>query len=233
DQLITLKKADSIIAVSTKGFHTLKDRYKVDPKNLQLVYNGIDLKKFFISEREERIPVVAMVAHLSVFKGWFDFLAIIERLMVLGLKFKAWIIGEGELKKELELEVQKKKLNDVVLFKGNVNDVNLCMAFIDVFLFTSHREGLSVAVIEALASGLPIVATNVGGIHEQVEHNKNGFIFRLNQLDEMVNAVSYLLENRQMRTIMGKASRKIAEQKFSEEQMVSSYVSIYRELVKE
>ncbi len=233
DERITLRKADAIIAVSQKGFDTLQNKYGVKYNKLKLVYNGIDLDKFSFQSRPTRKPVIGMVAHFSIFKGWFDFIAIIELLHKKGLQFQAYIIGDGELKQQLQEEVAKKNLTEIILFKGNVRNVNECLADMDIFLFTSHREGLSVAIIEALASGLPVVASDVGGIHEQVYHEENGFIYSKGSIQQMADAVSLLINDEKLRRRMGEISRSIAAEKFSQQQMISSYVNIYMQLLKD
>jgi len=232
DEHITLKKADKIIAVSQNGFDILKNRYHVKEDKLKMVYNGVDLERFSFHDRPQRIPVIGMVAHLSVFKGWFDFIAVIELLYKQGLHFQAHIIGDGELKKALQDEVLRRNLSGTILFMENVSNVNECLAEMDIFLFTSHREGLSVAVIEALASGLPVVASKVGGIREQVRHGENGFIYNRGDIRQMADAVAQLIQNEELRRTMGEASRNIAVANFSEQEMISSYVTLYKELVK-
>jgi glycosyltransferase involved in cell wall biosynthesis len=236
DRLITLPLAHKIIAVSQKGFSHLRDHCCVDAEKLELIWNGIDLKRMSVkvespghSLQPDARPIrLGMIAQLTPPKGWFDFLEVIARLKSRGNSVQGVIVGDGPLRSELMQKAEALGLRDDVVFEGFVEDVReLCRSF-DVLLFTTHREGLSVAVIEALATGLPIVATEVGGIREQVFDGANGFIVQVGEFDAMVTACEKLIANPELRVRMGRESRKIAEDRFSEDRMLEQYVECYR-----
>ena len=103
----------------------------------------------------------------------------------------------------------------------------------DLFLFTSRREGLSVAVLEALASGLPIVATDVGAIREQVEDGRNGYVVAVGDCEAMAGKCAELIRTPSLRASMGHSSRTIVEHHFSEQRMLRQYVDCYRAVARD
>lgn len=236
DRFITLPMAHKIIAVSQKGLSHLREHCGVHASKLELIWNGIDLKRMTVkfekpgnSPQPNSQPIrLGMIAQLFPPKGWFDFLEVIARLKSRGNSVQGVIVGDGPLLSELIQRAEALSLCDEIVFEGFVEDVReLCCSF-DVLLFTSHREGLSVAVIEALATGLPIVATDVGGIREQVFDEVNGFVVQVGEVDAMVLACEKLIADPALRLRMGRESRKIAEDRFSEDRMLEQYVECYR-----
>jgi glycosyltransferase involved in cell wall biosynthesis len=141
------------------------------------------------------------------------------------------IVGEGEQRAALELAVRARQMSGYVTFTGYRSDVRELYKTMDLFLFTSHREGLSVAIIEALASGLPIVATDVGGIREQVKNGQNGYVVSVRDIPQMVEYCKTIIANPDARRQMGKASRTIAEERFGEIRMRDEYLACYRKAV--
>ena len=238
DQYITLKLANRIVAVSELGRRILFNRYKVLSSKIQVIHNGIDLNKFEIQKNNKRTKVfnsyvnIGMVAHLSPFKGWYDFINVINLINnSTPNRIKAFIIGDGIMRKELESEVLKLGLNGVINFTGYKDNIRELLSNLDLFLFTSHREGLSVAVLEALSSGLPIIATNIGGINEQINIGKNGFVLEKGDIAGMANKCNQLISNEELRLKMGIESRKIAEQRFSEKRMLLEHVECYKDIL--
>jgi glycosyltransferase involved in cell wall biosynthesis len=101
----------------------------------------------------------------------------------------------------------------------------------DVFLLTSLSEGMPLAVIEAMAAGLPVVATNVGGIAEVVDADRTGLLAPPGHADQLAEAVSRLAENVPLRRAMGQRGRERAHVAFGEERMIARYSAIYREML--
>ncbi len=234
DRTTTLRLVRRVIAVSQKGYQHLRDYCGIEERRLQRIYNGINLCRFEIRQHNEnrgesnRPPVViGMVAQLFPPKGWPDFIEAIARLRDQGDNVFGLIVGEGELRDALEADVANRGLHANIEFTGFREDVARIYHRMDLLLFTTHREGLSVAVIEALASGLPIIATDVGGIREQVEEGRNGHIVEVGDLDQIVQHCTRLIRDPVRRAAMGFASRAIAVERFSEQRMLKEYVSCY------
>jgi glycosyltransferase involved in cell wall biosynthesis len=234
DRLITLRFASQIIAVSSVGYKHLKELCGVSERKLHLVYNGIDLNRFIAKSSPECLGgnndspiVIGMVAQLLVTKGWLDFIEVIGGLLAKGYNVQGLIVGEGPLREEMRRVISEKNLNQNFEFTGYCNDVRAHLRSMDFLLFTSFREGLSVAVIEALATGLPVVATEVGGIREQVLDGVNGYVVKARNIGGMVNCCEKLINDRNLRYRMGLESRRIAEDRFSESRMLNGYIDCY------
>jgi glycosyltransferase involved in cell wall biosynthesis len=121
-------------------------------------------------------------------------------------------------------------LQEIVTFAGHLYDVEAALGCMDLFLSMSKREGLSVAVIEAMACGLPCVITNVGGAREQVEDERNGWVVQVGAIEQAVMRSEEILLDPCKREKMGQKSRQICEGRFEIETMVRQYQKIYREI---
>lgn len=231
DALTTLRWADGVVAVSLDGYDRL--RKWVAPERLHLVYNGVKPVEHVDAARFAQLTAkhhVGMVGHLLEYKGWDDFLRVAKVLTDKDLDVAWHIVGEGPERDSLQKMARDLGIADRVKFHGLLHDVTPVLASLDLFLFTSHREGLSVAVLEAMRAGLPIVATKVGGITDQVIEGENGFIIRDGDISAAAEHVSAVLNNDELRERMGAASRNRMEQHFAEEAMLSNYVDLYRRL---
>lgn len=234
----TLNNADKIIAVSINGYNHLIENENVQKEKIKLIYNGVELKKFnkFMHTCKGRfgIPhgskVVGFCAQITSSKGWEDFIVTIKLLKQKISSIVGLIVGDGPLRKHIEKYVKSLNLQKTIIFTGHLDDVRPALNSMDLFLSMSKCEGLSVAIIEAMASGLPCVATNVGGTEELVNNGKNGFIVKVGDFVSAANKSERILTNLEMHIKMSKASRKICEDKFSIERMVSQYQSLYKEV---
>jgi glycosyltransferase involved in cell wall biosynthesis len=234
DSLLTLRLADGVAAVSRDGFDRLS-RW-VDPAKLHLVHNGV--KPF------EKPPAgatltgpaarykVGMIGHLLDYKGWDDFLRVAKTVTDTGHDVAWHVVGEGPERAALERMARDLDIADRVVFHGLLYDVTPVLAALDLFLFTSHREGLSVAILEAMSAGLPVVATDVGGIGDQVIEGKNGFIVPDRDVAAAAARVAAVLDDDALRARLGATSRERMEHHFSEEAMLSNYAALYRRLAR-
>jgi glycosyltransferase involved in cell wall biosynthesis len=169
-----------------------------------------------------------MIGQLYSAKGWPDFIDVIGHLFEDGFNIRAMIVGEGELRHELEQRVLNRGLQKHIEFTGFQSNIPEILHRLDIFLLTSHTEGLPVVIIEAMASGLPVVATDIAGIGEQVEDGENGFLVQVGDTEKIAALCARLIRNPEMRSFMGKTSRAIAEKKFSEDRMLHEYVACYK-----
>ena len=230
----TLRRAAAIVAVSQDGWdHLAKDanhRHK-----LRLIYNGVDLDRFkSVGPGDRRrfgltpgSPVVGACGQLTRYKAWDEFLAAIQRLRSLVPGLQALIVGDGPLRRELEQRRDSLGLKHTVHFTGHLPDVENALACMDAYLFLSRVEGLSVALIEAMATSRACVVTDVGGAREQVADGETGFVIASGDLDSAVERVMMLLRDAALRQKMGKLGRLRAERLFDVKQMVSGYLDLY------
>lgn len=140
------------------------------------------------------------------------------------------IVGDGESKKEIYELIINKGLGRYINLLGIRNDVPKLLNSADIYLMTSKWEGLSISLIEAAASGLPIVASNVGSNSKIVKNDQNGFIIDSFEVDEYVSKILELITNQEKLYLFSEESRRIAKQ-YSIENTSNKYVEMYNKIV--
>lgn len=230
---LTLRLANKVVTVSQIGRRQLLESQASIERKTQVVYNGVDLERFGALARNRGsgsgTVVIGMVAQLTPQKAWGAFIEVIHLLRQQGIDVRGIIVGDGPLRTDLEAQCATKGIADLVDFAGFNSDVCPFLKRMDIFLFTSLWEGLSVAVIEAMASGLPIVATNVGAAREQVDES-NGSVVAPGDVENMVKACRELAQNPELRWKKGQASASKAQAMFAEDRMLTQYSNLYKEL---
>jgi glycosyltransferase EpsD len=172
-----------------------------------------------------------MVAQFAPLKNHKAFIRIIAKLHKDGLtNTRALFVGDGPLKNELIDYAKELNIRDAIIFTGNLQDVRPALFSSSVCLFPSQREGLSVALLEALCAGLPIVAYDIGGIREQVKHSENGYIAEPFNEDALYHYTKEILTSETLRNKMSTVSSEIAHERFSQATMISSYAKLYTSL---
>ena len=141
------------------------------------------------------------------------------------LKINVTIVGDGELRQEAEDFTLQNSLN-MVNFLGYRNDIPGLLAKNDVFILTSLNEGFGRVLVEAMACGLAIIATKVGGVPEIIHHGENGLLVKSRDHKQLAESILYLTQNRQKRQDIGIKNRKNAEF-YSLNHYISIVISIY------
>lgn len=208
----TLKRTDYVLVVN----QTLQEKVLelgINPDKIYITPNAVDVKKFNPQNRElppdiklsSDKPVLLFVGNLVSQKG-VKYLLDAKKLM--DTPAELVVVGDGPLRKELEMKVQNEKINDVV-FVGARRDVEKIMPSADVFVLPSVSEGSPITILEAMASGLPVVATSVGGITEVI-NVKVGMVVEPANPQEMATALNKILENNELLGEMGVTAREHA-----------------------
>lgn len=140
------------------------------------------------------------------------------------------LVGEGVLREQLEEQVKKLGLSRQVHFLGLRTDIPEVLGAMDVFVLSSDFEGNPLSVMEAMASGLPILSTAVGGVPDLIENGKEGLLVQPGEVQGLSNSMSALLVNREVRLSFGMAGARRARAKFDVSTMVHAYESLYEGL---
>jgi len=146
-------------------------------------------------------------------------------------KARLVLVGEGVLREQLEKQARKLGLSGQVHFLGLRTDVPEVLGASDIFVLSSDFEGNSLSVMEAMASGLPIVSTAVGGVPGLFENGKEGLLVQPGEVQALANSMSALLGNREARQSFGMAAARRAKAKFDVSTMVHAYEALYEGLV--
>ncbi len=136
-------------------------------------------------------------------------------------------LGDGPKMAALKDMTKKAGLEGSVFFSGRVNNVDEYLRAADVFVLASSSEGMPLAVLEAMAAGLPIAAADVGGIREIVISGENGFLFPAGDRDRLIDCLSQLLECADLRKKMGREARDTIKRRYTLKAMVDAYIALY------
>jgi len=196
---------------------------------IDVIYNGIDTEKFNPRKSNHKNLVILTVARLIPRKGLDYLIKSIPNIVKKNKNIELRIIGEGSEKKKLVELAKELGIKKYVKFVGYVPHKKLPKHYrnSDVFILPSLYEGMSNTVLEALASGLPIITTNTGGTKELID--KNGIIIKKSSIIEIENAILSLTDKKRLK--MGEISRKTAL-KFTWKEVADRYFKIYKELIK-
>jgi L-malate glycosyltransferase len=190
----------------------------------------------------EGSPVVAVLSRLVPLKGLEYFLEAAASLAVRFPEARFAIIGDGQglgdgvladspYKRELQARATRLGLDGRVLFTGFRLDVPELLPGITVSVLPSLTEGLSNAILESMAAGIPVVATAVGGSPEAVDDGRTGLLVPSRDAAALAHAIGRLLQDRALAETMGRAARQRVIEKFSESRMVRDMERFYRELL--
>lgn len=210
---IILQNADAALALT----ENMKQRMQeICDRRISVVPNGIDLERFKISSDGEtggNSKNIIFVGRLYPVKGvqyLIEAMAIIHRKMP---NVKLIIVGDGVERSRLKELVKRLDLKGCIQFAGQIQQerIPLFMHQANIFAISSFSEGFPVVLLEAMAAGLPIVATNVGGIPEIVEEEVNGYLVNTKSPDEIANKIQILLQNNEMREEISANNREKAK----------------------
>ena len=187
---------------------------------IKTIYEGMDLSLYpmrnDLRARSSGEPiVVGTVAHLSREKGLNHLVEAASMIPEVQKKMRFVIVGNGNCRQELEEQVRDKGLQGVFHFAGFHSDVSAFMKSFDMFALPSLSEGLSSAILEAMAASLPIVATEVGGIPELVTDGENGLLVSPADPPALARAIQQLAENPEECLRMGQRGRARMEERFT------------------
>jgi glycosyltransferase involved in cell wall biosynthesis len=136
-------------------------------------------------------------------------------------------LGDGSLRSTLQDKIATQGLNDFIKILGNRDNIPDYLAAADIFVLPSRLEGMSNAILEAMATGLPIVANNCGGNREIITPKETGYLCELDNPKEIADALNQLIGNKGLRETMGRNARIKAEQVFSIDAMIANYRRYY------
>lgn len=203
--------------------------------SITVIYNGVDPERFENTapdslRSELEIPssalILGMVANLSAVKDHATVIDCLSGLHRQDRRFHLVLAGDGALRVDLEKQVVDTGLEPFVHFLGRRSDVPTVLAGFDIFVLSSLTEGLSNSLLEAMASGKPVIATRVGGNPEVVVDGVTGVLIPPKDLDTLAREILRLADNPDLRIQMGQAGYQRVVEKFSIDAMVNNYVKV-------
>lgn len=227
----------AMVAVS----HDLKDfiaqRVGIPRNRITVVHNGVSAlppisqEDVHICKAELEIPsddqVIGIVGSLYSVKGHRYLFDAVPDVLERFPDTTFLVVGRGELEVALKEQVERLGVAKKVMFLGLRQDVSRLLAIMDIFALPSLSEGLSMAILEAMMAGKPIVATRVGGNPELIEEGRTGLLVEPENSQALVKALERLLESKQATRQMGMCGREKAQREFGVNEMVRQYAGLY------
>jgi glycosyltransferase involved in cell wall biosynthesis len=229
------RRAERMIAVSTPIRRRLIERDGVHPDLITIVPNAVVSAPEARSEEpptglRER-PLVGVVARLQPEKGVANFLKASARVAPQFPEAHFVIAGDGPLRQELVALAEALGLENRVHFLGFRSDASALMGSLDVLVVPSLTEGSPLVTLEAMAAGVPVVASAVGGIPDQVRHDKEGLLVPPGDTGAMGAVIVALLRDPARARSLGEAGRRRATSEFSHAVMVQRIEDVYRDIL--
>jgi len=214
------------VGISDYITNNIIDKYKIPSNKIECIYNGVDIDKFNVVEKNNDKITLINVGTLYHVKNHAFLIRSFKKLIDKGYDLKLNILGDGQLREELENLIKDLELEDFVELKGIVNNVSDYLQQADIYCGSSIFEGLPISILEAMACGLPVVSTNAGGVVDIVKNDVNGYV--CNDLDEekYSSLIEKIILDKNLRCEMSNNSRKIVE-KLSVKNCARQYEELY------
>ena len=237
-----LRYADRIMAVSD-GIKNDLIKSGINEKRIAMIQNAVELngkKKLFSQNRKakrqlfnihEKEFVAGYIGRLSEEKGVKYLIEAHTLLTESGAQVKMLIIGDGPQKKELEDLAKDAGSEGSVMFTGFQNEIESWLPAMDVFVLPSLTEGTPMALLEAMAGGIPVVATAVGGVPQVVDSEKNGILVSPGKPEEIKNAIHVLYKNETLRNSISKEAQETIRKKYDVKDWVNKIETEYSKVL--
>ena len=230
-----------VCAAVGKRFHETEG---IPEDRMITLYNGVDLERFNSCNRPVRSReelgigdgdfVVGTAAHFRPEKAYDIFFEGINAVRDSIENLKVIVLGDGPTKKQIEAYCREKGLESIVKFMGHVKDTENYVPLMDVFcLVPNKNEGFSNSILEAMAMGRPVIATDVGGNAESVVNNETGLVIPPDDAEAFAKAVLRLYSDAELRIGMGDRARKRVEEVFPLELMIRKHEDLYEDALRE
>jgi len=214
------------------------DTFKVRPDKIRIVPRGVDVKRFAFhapDEKKQKYFTIGMISRITPLKGHLDFIRAVSKVSRVANNLKVYIVGNRKSAKEaylkeIELLIKRHSLRGVIEFLDDTANVPLILSKLDVLVSAnSEQEAFGRIIIEAQSSGVPCVATNVGGIPEIIEDGKTGLLCERSNPADIAKKVLTFYRDMSLRNKFAENARKSVEEKYTLNEMMDGTLKVYRE----
>lgn len=238
-------KSNSIIAISELQKEELTNKYHICPSDkVAVIPLGFDLTRFTEDMDSKRAAfrkkyqltedtiAIGIIGRLVPIKNHELFISGIAGIVSSGTsKVRAFIVGDGELRVDLEHRIKEQGLSEYFIFTSWEKEVDRVLAGLDVVALTSNNEGTPVSIIEAKAAGKAVVSSRVGGVADIIDNNKSGLLFDPGDVEALSNQLNTVATNKELRQKIGETSRETILKKYHYERLVRDMRSLYTRLL--
>ena len=229
------------IALSHDLAHYLTDRVGVGRNKVCQIYNGVDAQRFYPADRRQAMTgcpfddpdlwLVGTVGRMQTVKNQTDlaraFIEVLRLVPALRKSLRLVMIGDGSLRQPVQALLEEAGCADLAWLPGERGDVPDVLRGLDCFVLPSLAEGVSNTILEAMACGLPVIATDVGGNSELVDDGSTGILVPPGNVPALAAAIAGLADDGKRAAAMGRAGRQRVEREFSLAAMVDQYRTLY------
>ena len=229
--------SDRIICCSNAVGDFLISHERIDPEKLIRIYNGVHFKKEddsgvredHFNHKETRIITTASFVKN---KGHRYLLEALSRIVKRHRNVRLSLVGDGPLKSDLLNYAESLGISSYIEFLGVIDNVEKILKETDIFVLPSiEREGLGIAMIEAMSQSKPVIGTDIGGIPEVIEDGVNGYLVEPRDSDSLAEKLEILIDDKNKRERMGREGRKRFEEKFDASIMLRQLEDLYESLL--
>jgi sugar transferase (PEP-CTERM/EpsH1 system associated) len=237
---------DRYITVSKDLAHYLAARIAIPPSRIAQIYNGVDSQRFqpaitkfrtWLPEnfQSPRCVIIGTVGRAQAVKDQGTLITAFTALMRNRPDLRHWtrlvIVGDGPNLPALQAQVDALNIADITHVPGARDDIPSVLQSFDAFVLPSLNEGISNTILEAMACGLPVIATGVGGNVELVESEATGSFFQPGDAAALTALLERYASDRALRDAQGASAREIVLQRYSMQAMIEQYMSVYDSLL--
>ena len=245
--VFALRRAEAIAPLSPDLMKDM-ERFKIPSSKVHFIENGVDLteleahRKVLDTEANTATaskpkpltaPHLGYVGQLITRKGIADMIRMFERVWQKYPNAKLTLVGDGHERADLEALAKSLPCAERIQFLGFRSDRLELVKTFDAFLMTSSLEGIPRCLMEAMAIGTPVVAYDIPGVNELIQHGETGLLAPLGKVAELAEQVAFLAENPEQRIRMALNARKLVDERFSARRMASEYETLFSQLLQQ
>lgn len=234
-----LMYADKLASTSNVMAEQVKNLLNNPKQEVAITPFGVDTKLFKKSDNIEKDKRTFTLINIKTLEPVYGIEDLVNAFFIIknkyrgGFKLQLNIFGEGSQKDKIEHLIQSLELTDSVFLKGKIDHLMVpeVLNQADIFVSTSLRESFGVSIVEAMATELPVVATNVPGFKEVMEDNVTGYLVPINCPEELAKKILFLIDNTETRNRMGKEGRRRVMQFYSWDNNVNNLMELYNSMI--
>ena len=237
---LLIRRANKIVAVSDEIVDAMMHR-GIPSVKITVIDNGVDLQRFSNSQRNNNLrksfglnesnKIIGTIGSLTEEKGHIYLLEAARKVIDVVPECRFLIIGDGGQRQFLQEKTAHLWLSEKILFAGSRKDVPEILSMLDAFVLPSIKEGLPMALLEAMASKVPVIATSVGAIPNVIEDGINGLLIPPKNSDAISEAINKMLSNGDSAKEMELKGFEKVRDHYSSKQMAIKYLAVYKELL--
>jgi len=231
-----LSKVSMVTVIHDQLRNYFIEELGVKKNKITTIYNGVDIEKYTPGHKDVEFLRMHKIAQSDIILGivgrlhpYKNHLLLFKALANICRKFthiKLLVIGDGQLKNALVEYSYLNNLDNNIIFLGEQNNISFLLNNLDIMVFASTTEGVPMALLEGMSSGLPCISTNVGGVSDVIINDNNGLLIQSGSVDELELAITRLAKSEEDRARLGKMARRTICDKFNEKYMLNNYLNV-------